>query len=166
MPRLSKTFLKLTSEVNPKLLSGDSTEKLKVFTQVLEQFERTRHSDRKKKYRAQLMNVFQHICLELESEKKDVTYLEERETFLEKRLDQKNNAVEKAQSQYDRIQSKLNDANKFKFMYEEQARAFRSHESDFSKLLKENTALESKLATAKKRIERLTKQKNIAKPNV
>ena len=166
MPRPSKTFLKLTSGMNPKLLSGDSTEKLKVFTQVLEQFERTRHSDRKKKYRTQLMNVFQHICLELESEKKDVTYLEERETFLEKRLDQKNKAVEKAQSQYDRIQAKLNDASKFKFMYEDQTRSFRAHESDFSKLMKENDALESKLATAKKRIERLTKQKNIAKPNV
>ena len=156
MPRPSKTFLKLTNELNSKLLSSDSSEKLKVFTQVLEQFERTHHSDRKAKYRTQLMNAFRCVCLQLESEKKDVAYLEERETFLENRLDQKTKAVEKAQSQYNRIQTKLNDASKFKFMYDEQTRAFRSHESEFSKLLRENTVLESKLATAKKRIERLT----------
>ena len=77
MPRPTKTFLKLTNEVNPKLLTSEETkERLKVFSQLMDQYSRTRHSDRKKKYKSQLTTVFQRICLQLEDSARDNKDLE------------------------------------------------------------------------------------------
>ena len=159
MPRPTKRFLKLTREVNPALLtSPETTEKLKVFSQLLEQFSRTRHSDRKKKYKQQLTTVFQRLCLEAEDSQREVRALEKEVSSLERTIAQKQRAVEKAQEHEVRTQCKLDKACDWKAMYEEQRKLNRSQNSDYSALLRENGALESKLETAKKRIKRLTKK--------
>ena len=155
MPRPTKTFLKLTNEVNPKLLTSEETkERLKVFSQLMDQYSRTRHSDRKKKYKSQLTTVFQRICLQLEDSARDNKDLEAEVTSLEERLAQKQRAVEKAQTQECRAQCRLDRARDWEGMYNEQLRANRRQDSAYAQLLRENAALESKLETAKKRIKR------------
>ena len=162
MPRPTKTFLKLTKEVTPELLgstSDETKEKLKVFSQLLEQFSRTRHSDRKKKYKQQLATVFQRICLEVDDSQRDVRALEKEVSSLERTITQKQRAVEKAQEREVRTQCKLDKACDWKAMYEEQRRANRSQNSDYSALLRENEALESKLETSRERVKKLQQKK-------
>ena len=164
MPRPTKLFLKLTKELPIKLLESttdESKEKLKVFSQLLEQFSRTRHSDRKKKYKNQLTTVFQRLCLELDDSKREVVGCEKEVDSLDKKLKQKQRAVEKAQEREVRTQCKLDKALDWERLYHEQQKTNRVQSSHFSSLLRENTVLEGKLETARKRVKKLQEKKEL-----
>ena len=160
MPRPTKMFTKLTKEVNPDLFtSEENQEKMKVFSQLLEQYGRTKHSDRKKKYKQQLTTVFQRLCLQIDDGRQEVTNSEKEIASLQQRLKQKHKAVEKAQEREVRLQCRLDKAHDWETMYRQQRQSNRTQNSEYSALLRENEALESKLQTLKKRLEKLQAKK-------
>ena len=160
MPRPTKMFMRLTKEVNLDLLtSEENLEKKKVFLQLLEQYGRTKHTDRKKRYKHQLLTVFQRLCLEFDDEKREVINSEKEIALLQQRLKQKHKAVERAQEREIRTQCKLDKSRDWETMYQQQRKSNRTLNSDYSALLRENEALESKYGTLRKRLEKLQTKK-------
>ena len=173
MPRPSKEFHFLTSDVSDETLEEPDIQKtMLVFEQLLSQFERTRHSDRKRKYRHQLANVFKHLCVTAhkvpalekrvataEASLTRVQRVAEEVPELKKELRKTNvdlarkqRVVEKYQDDSVRLEMKVQSGLEYKARYEAQRKMNRSQDTEYAQLLREYEALESKLETAKKRL--------------
>ena len=148
MGRQSLLFKQLTSDIER---FPDEDETMRICETLLEQICRARSSDRKKKYKAQLLNVVKHL-------RKDQIG----SGLIRQRLEQEKNEAEQAVTrqsvkstaiaeQNARLETRLSEAKEWQARHKEQKAATRASEVQYSKLLREMEALESRHETLQKR---------------
>ena len=159
MGRLTKEHKFLTSKILGFHLEPQSIQKnLEISLNVLESYRKTRNSERKKRYKEQLTNIFSHLCLDsymLEGSKKTISELE-------KKMTQKDEHAQSWKNKCISLEMKIRDSLEYRGLYEEQKKTTRNRERDYNILLRENERLLERNARLKEQNKDLKKQAKVS----
>ena len=159
MGRLTKEHKFLTSNILGYLLEPEEVQKkLEISLNVLESFRKTRNSDRKKKYKEQLINIFKHLCLDSYKLEKSKEAFDKTTTELEERISQKDDHAQSWKNKFIKLEMKIQDSLEYRQLYEDQKKTTRSSQKDYNLLLRENDRLLERIKKLKEQNKDLKKQ--------